>query len=705
MKSLSLRIKILIIIVLVSIALIYSLYLVTSSILLKSYTNLETKDALNSVNKALEAYTADIDYLHSKLGDWADWDDTYNYVKKPNKTFITTNILEDTFEQLNINLIIISDNNGKILVSREYDFNSHQIVPISPWWTQTLSVEHKLIQQDEKKDTTGLLVIENKPMLVSIRPILTSNGTGPVAGTIIFARYLDQTMINKLVDRVKYPLLFIPYSTAAIQTNTFQPQLPEKNMISVLPQNENTMYGYALINDIYGQPALILREELPRDILNSGKASIKIFTIIFGLFGVILIIVIMMTLEIGVLRRLLKLTREVKEIGKKGLLTAKVSNFGNDELGIFAKTFNQTVIELETITEEKAYQQSQKESLLGIMGEGVIVCNKSGKIIYVNPACEKLLKYTFDELKDKQFSLFFTLYDINDKPLPKDNLENIIAGQSKGSVTRVFIQGKNSKVPVLISMAPIIVNHKYEGMIWTIYDYTPELEKQRQKDDFFSFASHELRTPLAVISNSLKLILSGYGKSTISDVDKKYMLTSVESTDRLKRLVDEFLNISRIEQGKVTFDLKKIDICELINEICKEMNIVYSLKGLYLKCENLDIPVNVLADVDKLKAILINILGNSLKFTERGGVTVSMIKDEKQVKIKISDTGIGIPEKKQKYLFKKFERGTEGMKIEGTGLGLYICKQFIDGMKGNIWIEKSEEGKGTTFAMIMPLAQ
>lgn len=707
-QSMSLRIKTLLIVVLISVALIYFLYLVTSSIILNSYSNLEKKDSYDIINRAIEAYSADIEYLHSKSGDWANWDDMYDYVKKPNQKFVFTNITKDTFKQLNINLILIADNNGKILAAEDYDSSSQQLIPLPQWWFQTITIEHKLLQHDENSDTTGLILINNKPMMVSIRPILTSNAAGPVAGTIIFGKYLDRKTTAELIGRIKYYVSFIPYSQGAAELKTSHQQLSGTNKIIILPHNEKILIGYALINDIYGQPAFILKEELPRNIYGSGIESIKVFTVILGIFCIMLIILIMLMLETGILRRLYKLTKEIKIIGKKGLLSAKVSNFGSDELGILANTFNRTLNELEIVTREKVYQQSQKESLLEILGEGVIVTNKSGEIIFVNPACEKLFDYSFEELKGKHFTNCFNAFDLNEKPLPNSFLQDLKARVVQGSiirVIRVFLQGKNRRIPVIINMAPVIVNDQHEGTIRTFYDYTPELEKQRQKDDFFSFASHELRTPLTIISSNLKVILDGYGKSNISDIDKKLLLNSVESTDRLKRLVNEFLNISRIEQGRVTYNLKKIDISLLINNICKEMNTVYSLKGLYLKNENTESNVYVIADEDKLKEIIINLLGNSLKFTQNGGITLSLTKDIKQVTIQFTDTGIGIPEDKQQYLFKKFQRGVQGMQIEGTGLGLYISRQFITGMHGNVWIEKSEEGKGTTFMLTMPLAQ
>jgi len=333
--------------------------------------------------------------------------------------------------------------------------------------------------------------------------------------------------------------------------------------------------------------------------------------------------------------------------------------------------------------------------------------DKTKKIIYVNPLFVRLLGYSLDELKDKEFRHAFPVYDLNEKPISSDSLDDVNAKAAGSSVLRVFLQGKTAKLPVIINTAPIIVNGTIEGVVRTIYDYTPEREKEKQKDDFFSFASHELRTPLAAIKGNVQMVMQGFGGSSLSDTDKESLTDATTSAARLVRLVNEFLNVSRIDQGRIEAQVKDVDVCAMITTVVKEMDTLYTQKNLHLTfaCEEKHLWAK--ADEDKLKEIFINLLGNSLKFTEKGGVTVTHSVKDARVRVEITDTGMGIPVETAKHLFERFKRATDeqgARAIEGSGMGLFICRQFAQLMGGDVWIEKTAPGAGTTFIVSLPLA-
>ncbi|KKP59869.1 MAG: Sensory transduction histidine kinase [Candidatus Gottesmanbacteria bacterium GW2011_GWA1_34_13] len=196
-------------------------------------------------------------------------------------------------------------------------------------------------------------------------------------------------------------------------------------------------------------------------------------------------------------------------------------------------------------------------------------------------------------------------------------------------------------------------------------------ELDKLKDEFVSLASHELRTPMTAIKGSLSTILDGY-TGQINASTKEFLTAAFNENDRLIRLVNNLLNISRIEAGRITFTITKIDLDKLIKEV---------------------------------KEILINLIGNALKFTHQGGVTVSVFEKDNMITTAVSDTGHGIAKEDQDLLFKKFSqvKGSYAKQSGGTGLGLYISKKMIEGMKGNIWLE-SEVGKGSTFYFSLPKA-
>ncbi|KKS84307.1 MAG: Sensor protein resE [Candidatus Gottesmanbacteria bacterium GW2011_GWA1_43_11] len=229
-------------------------------------------------------------------------------------------------------------------------------------------------------------------------------------------------------------------------------------------------------------------------------------------------------------------------------------------------------------------------------------------------------------------------------------------------------------------------------------------ELDKLKDEFVSLASHELRSPMTTIKGSLSTILDGYA-GEVSKETREFLTAAYSENDRLIRLVNNLLNISRIESGRLKFLVTNVDMSKLMKDEVDNMQMAAKERGLTLtidKTENLPL---VLADEDKIREVLINLLGNAIKFTHQGGITVSAKVDKDMVVTSVTDTGNGIAPEDQDLLFKKFSqvrRGTYSRQTGGTGLGLYISKKIIEGLQGQIWLT-STVGKGTTFFFSLPI--
>ncbi len=231
-------------------------------------------------------------------------------------------------------------------------------------------------------------------------------------------------------------------------------------------------------------------------------------------------------------------------------------------------------------------------------------------------------------------------------------------------------------------------------------------EVDQMKDEFISMASHELRTPLGIIKGYISLVLEGTFGKIENPKMKESLDRAMTSTNRLNDLVEDLLNVSRIEQGRLEVDIRKIKIEPIIEEITSQLEITAKEKNLaleYVKPE-IELPL-ISADTDRLKQVLINLIGNSIKYTQKGTVKITTELKGKKLEIKIADTGIGMSVDEQKHLFEKFYRikneNTE--KIVGTGLGLWITKQIVELMKGNIYVE-SIKGVGTHISVVLNVA-
>lgn len=232
------------------------------------------------------------------------------------------------------------------------------------------------------------------------------------------------------------------------------------------------------------------------------------------------------------------------------------------------------------------------------------------------------------------------------------------------------------------------------------------VELDNLKDEFVSVASHELRTPMTAIKSFLWMALNRQVKNMNPDL-KRYLDKAYISTERLINLVNDMLNISRIEGGRIALKLEMVDIVELTGEVVEELLPKATEKGVKLEIERANVP-NVLADRDKIHEVLLNLMGNSLKFTPKEGkVSVAFNKEAEVVDIAVSDTGRGIAKEDMSRLFTKFGRLDNSYiavaESGGTGLGLYICKSLVEIHKGRIWAQSDGLDQGATFTFTLPI--
>lgn len=228
-------------------------------------------------------------------------------------------------------------------------------------------------------------------------------------------------------------------------------------------------------------------------------------------------------------------------------------------------------------------------------------------------------------------------------------------------------------------------------------------EVDQLKSEFLSLATHQIRAPLTAIKGYASLILEGdYGKLTPDARGAVQVIFN--SCQNLVVIVSEFLDISRIEQGRMKYDLVKFDVSKLISEIISELKPTIEKTGLTMNFESQNIPFMVYADLGKLKQVLGNIIDNSMKYTPKGGIRITIEEEVNKTKILVSDTGIGVAPEDISKLFTKFTRAKDAFRtnVIGTGLGLYVAKQMIEAQNGKVWVESPGLGKGSTFCIELP---
>ncbi len=227
----------------------------------------------------------------------------------------------------------------------------------------------------------------------------------------------------------------------------------------------------------------------------------------------------------------------------------------------------------------------------------------------------------------------------------------------------------------------------------------------RIKTDFTSTVSHELRTPLTAIKEGIGIVLDGTA-GDINAEQKDFLNLAKRNVDRLTRLINDVLDLQKIEAGRMVFDLSENDINEVVREVRRSMLTLVEKKGLDFVLNLEENLPKAKFDRDKIVQVLVNLVNNAIKFTEKGGITITTGQGNNVIQVSVRDTGLGIEEKNIPKLFQQFEQLEKGgnRRTGGTGLGLAISKEIIQRHSGKIWAE-SEIGKGTRFYFVLPIQE
>lgn len=227
-------------------------------------------------------------------------------------------------------------------------------------------------------------------------------------------------------------------------------------------------------------------------------------------------------------------------------------------------------------------------------------------------------------------------------------------------------------------------------------------ELDHAKSEFLSIAAHQLRTPLSVIKGYTSMMQEGdYGrvpKEMQPILDNVY-----NSNEHLIHLVDDFLDISRIESGRTKYDFKPLDVSSIVGDVINELSARAQEKGLRVEIKKCDALPAVVADAEKIRHVIYNFIDNAIKYSPKGAIVVACVFTKDEIQCTVTDTGIGMDKIDRENLFQKFYRGrnVQGIEVNGTGLGLFVCKKFIEAHQGRIWVESAGSGKGSVFGFAL----
>lgn len=391
----------------------------------------------------------------------------------------------------------------------------------------------------------------------------------------------------------------------------------------------------------------------------------------------------------------------------EGDYDVQVRSRSHDEIGVMAEDFNKMVKKLKAYRDLNVKQilseKHKSEAIIRSIDEGLIVLNAELRIEDANPAAARMFDKDVADLKglhlleltrdDKLFNYVKQSFAMHTVSVPQDSEDNIFT----------IVKGP-SQQHYLYSVMPVHAGQEdVVSMVLLLRDITRLKELDRLKSEFVMAASHELKTPLTGIAMSVSLLR----EKSMHKLDAKegeLLLAADEEVQRLTTLVNDLLDISRIEAGKMPIELDTVPLDLLFEKAVSVFKAQANEKKIELSCKlAADLP-RIRADVNKITWVLTNLISNALRYTDAGGsIRLAAQRTGSQVSVSVADNGIGIPYEYQSRVFDKFVQVKTPNRPGGSGLGLSICREIVRAHGGTIWL-RSAPGEGSTFTFTVPAA-
>ncbi|MBP0005925.1 MAG: response regulator [Cyanobacteria bacterium SBC] len=419
-----LRRKTLLIVGAALVALNLVLYATSSFILLRDFNRLEERYVRQDVSHALGAIAAEVRGLNTIARDYAEWDDTYEFMITGNGEFVRSNLLDSTFSYLNLNFMVLVDRAGRVRFGKGFDREQQTVVPLPEDLSQHLTPSSPLFQHSPEDHLSGLLPLNGQTFAIAARPIVTSTAAGPCRGTLIVGRRFNGNEIQTLRDLTQLsislydiddidvpeavqqarstlgtqvqPLLSVGQSSIAEAVEFSNEILGAESYLTL--STEEQISGYTLLADVYGQPVSLLRVDLPRIIYQQGRSSLRYFTLSLLGVGLAFSILTLLLVEKLVLSPVAKLTEMVSRVGDRGDLSMRLEVPGQDELANLADTIN-TMLDALGRSQSERQETEERYRLMAENSTDLIARQQpNGTFLYASPACELLLGYKPEEL-------------------------------------------------------------------------------------------------------------------------------------------------------------------------------------------------------------------------------------------------------------------------------------------------------------------
>ncbi|MGM0604030.1 MAG: ATP-binding protein [Bacillota bacterium] len=427
---------------------------------------------------------------------------------------------------------------------------------------------------------------------------------------------------------------------------------------------------------------------------NSRANQAIIYTLVLALTVIIFSLVFALYLTKQILRPIKELEKGIKKVADRNF-QQKVEVASEDEIGVLADEFNEMISKLqeyEKLNVKKLLIEKEKsEAVVNNLSSPLIVTDHEHKIVLINETAKELFSVTKDVINTHFLEVIQAeeIFEYIKNPEAKEK--------------RTFKLKKDDKERhYRISTKQVIdEDEEYQFTVTLLEDITSLKEIDNMKSEFVSTVSHEFRTPLTSMNMGLSLVINE-DTGELNEEQRELLEAAYEDVERLTELVNDLLDLSKIESGRIEMEFDKVDINDIIGKTLNPFYKQAEEKEIELKFNQEENNIFAWADPSKISWVISNLVGNALRYADEGEIEINSEVKGRRVLVSVADNGPGIPREYQSKIFDKFVRaGNDKDEKSGTGLGLAISKEIITAHNGRIWVE-SEEGEGSTFSFYIP---
>jgi signal transduction histidine kinase/DNA-binding response OmpR family regulator len=551
-----------------------------------------------------------------------------------------------------------------------------------------------------------------------------------------------QAMIDKFLDIEGVGYVYVIDGEGRMISHTFVPAIPDTDHLGPVDPKAFTVRDLELpgMGDFIQVSAPILAGVAGTVCVGMDKniirAKIRAAVIQQELLMLLMLagsVCVFYVLVKGISRPLVELSEYAKKLRAHDF-SARIAVTSDDEVGLLAATMNSMADELSELVSglERAVAASTRElqgalahmrAIMDNMADGLLVTDTKGRITNFNPPLVHMFGLEGADLTGKDARQLFSGAMAELPGAARTAQTAILTAEVRlggGRVGKAAASAIHARQDGLDGADPADggdPSATWLGTVILVRDITSEKEVDRMKTEFISTVSHELRTPLTSVLGFAKIIRKKFVEDILTRLDasdKKARRAAgqigdnlgiiVSEGERLTELVNDVLDIAKMESGKIEWDLRPVSIDEVVERSVTSTSALIEQKGLTLSVDvGFGLP-SFLGDHDRLIQVMLNLISNAVKFTVAGGITIRAFIEGEMIRVGVLDTGPGISDKDQEIIFEKFKQAGDTLteKPKGTGLGLPICRQIVDRHGGRIWVE-SVPGQGSAFWFTLPV--